>query len=51
MTKFNCSARLVSKRSDASPIWFFRWGFGIWLNRFIFTAGWDTRGPVGGVGR
>lgn len=24
-------------------LWFFRWGFGLWLGRHILTAGHDTR--------
>lgn len=25
-------------------IWFFRWGFGVWIGRRHFSAGHDTRG-------
>lgn len=28
----------------ARPIWFYRYGFGVWIGRLIFGFGHDTRG-------
>jgi hypothetical protein len=38
--------RCGSRPPDASRLWTFRWGFGIWLGRLLFTVGHDTRSRV-----
>ncbi len=40
----NC--RICGARpKEASFIWFYKYGFGIWLNKFLFGIGHDTRSP------
>jgi hypothetical protein len=44
----NIEARRCGSRkgTEVPPVWFFRWGFGVWLGTFIFSIGHDTRGTV-----
>jgi hypothetical protein len=35
--------RTVGRRREVSRLWFFKWGFGFWLGRIIFSIGHDTR--------
>lgn len=44
-----CCIRIVGPREHARPIWFFPYGFGIWIGRLIITLGHDTRSRI--VGR
>ena len=40
----HAECRLVAPRpSHVSRVWFFRWGFGVWLGRVLFSVGHDTR--------
>ena len=44
----HCTFRICGKRSDVDGprIWFFRWGFGVWLRNVIFSCGHDTRSGI-----
>jgi hypothetical protein len=37
-----CSPRLRAIR----PLWFYRWGFWVWLCGILLSAGHDTRGGI-----
>jgi len=41
----NC--RICGRRPEyVSRVWFYKWGFGIWLRTFLFGIGHDTRSRI-----
>jgi len=38
-----CSIRTAGRRGEAKWLWFFRYGFGVWIGKLIVTIGYDVR--------
>jgi hypothetical protein len=41
--------KCAPRPSSCRPVWFYAYGFGLWLGRWLFTFGHDTRSRTVGL--